>query len=871
MGPNQNANVPLSKEYELERGAFREVFHRNMAVGVGSGDLVLRKGRRRWVEIGLLNVGWMFVMLDLSELQFSELIGLGRCLHHLCDDCDSMESAAQRIVETLFQGLCDHEGKPACVLTRLFVTLPVDALDEVFRKRALARLGEVEFEKCSHVMCLTLLGSMGVEPGWTNRRGSVGHAVTPLKGPEGLIRLPMISRLLEQLNIDPKTITEPNNHHTAQAEFHVYKVFHVEQAEGSPLLPAQEEFVKRYGIASAMGLGGRLPDGSLFAILLFSRVPISAKVVELFRPMALYVKLALLPFVCGPHFVGQPQPLTVDTEIIHSHVMTLDALLECKETLAQNQTQTLETQRDDLLLHKLVSDHSSDAIVLLSHQAQILFANTRACQKLGYTRPELLGLKLPVIAVETSEDRFQALYEMVKKGLNHPIESVYCRKDGTRFPVEIEYTLLASKDGQSMLAVARDISERKSAQEARIVKERMNEALVQADLDAIIVMSIEGRIQVFNPAAQRLFGYREDEAVGQLFCNLVSQEGIVGMTQPITSSLPLQFVRNLGTTTPWTGKRKNGEHFPLEMSLTSIDLPTGQMFLASIRDVSERARLALRLAQAEKLASLGLLGAGVLQEIINPLAYVVSNLAVIENYAHGLLEMIDVIEPIQEKTKDLAPELLEPVIEVAKVIDLPYIRKNLPSILGSTRKGINRIAEIVRSLRVFAMMEQPVIESVDLTELVTTSLETIGERFITHGVLIVREDIPSPRILCVFAQVKQVILNLLTNAQQSILAANRPDGKISIRTYPEPPWGVIEISDNGVGMSPEIVSRLFEPFFTTRPKGKGTGLGLAMSQGIINEHQGRIEVKSEPGQGATFRVLLPITGRLGSLYEQSKH
>ena len=801
-------------------------------------------------------------MLNLDELQFSELIGLGRRLHHLRDDCDSMEAAAQRIAETLFHELCDEEGKPACVLTRLFVTLPVDLLEASLKKRAVARLPVKERADCSKVMCLTLLGSMGVEPAWTNRQGSSAHAVIPLMRPEDLGQLPMIAKLLEQLQIEPSLVLEPQSHPSVPIEPQLYQVFHLEPTDGAAPLPAQAEFVQRYGIDSVFGFGGLLPGGSLFAVLMFSRVRISPDQLALFRPLALYTKLAFLPFVGGPRFAGDARPLNLSPEITRSQILTLNALLEAKETLAQNQTRILENQCEDLLCYKLVSDHSSDAIVFLNRDARILFANSTACQKLGYAEPDLLSLTLPAIEPSNDLSKYQAVFEAAQTGPSSSMETEYRRKDGTAFPVEIVYTAIRFQDRPQLLSVARDISKHKTAEEARVIKERMNEALIQGDLDAIVVFSAEGEIQVFNPSAQHLFGYQEQEVLGQSFTRLIHEEGWSKDPNAVKQIIQNKLITNLGKHTEWTGRRKNGEHFPMEMALTGINLPGRQLFLASIRDVSERTKLQLRLAQAEKLASLGLLGAGMLHEINNPLAFVVSNLAVIDDYAHGLMNMVDANEPVREELKVQRPELIQPVVDVAKVIDLPYIRQNLGPILASTRKGVTQIAELVKSLRGFALMDRPVIESVGLSELVTSSLEMAREQLSSHKIVIERDDIACPRILCVFAQIHRVVFNLLVNAQQAIEEANRPEGWIRIRTYPEPPWGVIEITDNGVGISPEVMPRLFEPFFTTKPKEVGTGLGLAICLGIVQEHQGRIEVKTEFGQGTTFRVLLPIAGRM---------
>jgi signal transduction histidine kinase len=308
------------------------------------------------------------------------------------------------------------------------------------------------------------------------------------------------------------------------------------------------------------------------------------------------------------------------------------------------------------------------------------------------------------------------------------------------------------------------------------------------------------------------------------------------------------------------GRRKSGDIFPLEMALSAIDLPEGVGFLGAIRDLTDRVRLQGRIVQAEKLASLGMLAAGVAHEINNPLAFVINNLAVLERDFRGLALVLAAYEEIRPILATANPELAARIDAIAQEYDLPYIQENVGPILLRTRQGAKRVSDIVQNLREFARLDQASIDRFDLNAAIARCLELFRGRLEQHQIDVVRNLGEIPAITCAPAQINQVILNLLLNAQQAIEAAGRNGGRIEISTKANRREVILEIADDGCGIPPEIHSRIFDAFFTTKPVGVGTGLGLSMSQSIVSDHGGHIELESAPGQGARFRVVLPIEG-----------
>jgi signal transduction histidine kinase len=264
------------------------------------------------------------------------------------------------------------------------------------------------------------------------------------------------------------------------------------------------------------------------------------------------------------------------------------------------------------------------------------------------------------------------------------------------------------------------------------------------------------------------------------------------------------------------------------------------------------------LAHTDKLASIGLLSAGVAHEINNPLAYVLNNLVVLQREVKGLLDMVQLYERARGSLEPSVEQSFQRIDDFAEEIDWPYLRDNLDPMIESTRVGVKRVAGIVEKLRGLARTSPPQWESYSLADLVDNALEMMSGRLKHQRVEVSVKIHGVTRIECLPDQIGQVLLNLLINALQAIEGSGRQEGgRIEVEGRLIGPWVEISVCDNGPGIDPEHRERLFDPFFTTKPVGEGTGLGLAISHHIISGHGGRIEVESREGEGTCFRILLP--------------
>ncbi len=250
------------------------------------------------------------------------------------------------------------------------------------------------------------------------------------------------------------------------------------------------------------------------------------------------------------------------------------------------------------------------------------------------------------------------------------------------------------------------------------------------------------------------------------------------------------------------------------------------------------------LVQTEKLASLGRLAAGVAHEINNPIAYVTNNLVVIRRDMQGALAALGAYGR-GDGTEGA---------RLAEVADIGYLQENFARMCDKTLEGLQRVRDIVRNLRDFARLDEAEFKEADLNAALRSTLEIAGHQIREKGVRVETEFGAVPLVLCHPGKVNQVFLNLIVNAAQ----ACERGGSVAVLTRAELGAVVVEVRDDGCGISPEHRSRLFEPFFTTKPIGQGTGLGLSVSFGIVRDHGGAIEVDSEPGRGSTFRVRLPL-------------
>lgn len=234
-------------------------------------------------------------MYDLTDFSLHDMTQCGTELRNCTVNASTMESAARMLVRYLYENLAGGGTREkACALVRFFRTVKLGNLSPDCQDFARTLLGgRLE---APDIKCLTLLATAGILPEWNERKLSRGHQAIPLHGVEVIEQAPMISQLLGQLGVDIASIVKPNDLPMLDPARTSFNVFFVSTAQGSPWIPAQEEFVIPFKIESVLGFGGTLADGDLFVIILFSKAPISRSVADMFKTIALNAKLALLPF-----------------------------------------------------------------------------------------------------------------------------------------------------------------------------------------------------------------------------------------------------------------------------------------------------------------------------------------------------------------------------------------------------------------------------------------------------------------------------------------------------------------------------------------------------------------------------------------------
>lgn len=258
-----------------------------------------------------------------------------------------------------------------------------------------------------------------------------------------------------------------------------------------------------------------------------------------------------------------------------------------------------------------------------------------------------------------------------------------------------------------------------------------------------------------------------------------------------------------------------------------------------------------QLVQTEKMASLGQLVAGIAHEIKNPLNFIYGNTGFLADYTQKLQEIVDAFE----RLPSLSSEDRLAMAELKERNQYDFIKTDLKILIDNFTEGARRINTIVTDLRTFSRMDTDTISEVDLHASLEMSLNLLRNQY-KNRIEIHKEYGDIPKIRGYSGKLNQVFMNLLSNAFHAV----REKGDVWIRTRSNSAAVEVEIEDNGVGIPKEHMKRIFEPFFTTKPVGQGTGLGLSISYGIIEQHQGRIEVSSVPLKGSSFVVTLPITG-----------
>ncbi len=276
---------------------------------------------------------------------------------------------------------------------------------------------------------------------------------------------------------------------------------------------------------------------------------------------------------------------------------------------------------------------------------------------------------------------------------------------------------------------------------------------------------------------------------------------------------------------------------------------TNEALHATVADLKEAQE---QLVQSEKMASLGQLTAGIAHEINNPINFVTANIQPLKDDMADILKFLDSYEEIISK-KGLKNEFIE-IEKIKADADIEFTKKEIHDLLKGIEDGAMRTSEIVKGLKNFSRLDQSIFKKANINDCIESTLTLLHNSY-KNRIEVIKDLDNVPEIECFPGQINQVLMNILSNAIQAI----SEEGSISIKTRLENKKVKIFIKDSGAGMTDEIRKKIFDPFFTTKEVGKGTGLGLSISFGIIQKHNGEIEVFSKPGTGTEFIISLPIT------------
>jgi PAS domain S-box-containing protein len=357
-------------------------------------------------------------------------------------------------------------------------------------------------------------------------------------------------------------------------------------------------------------------------------------------------------------------------------------------------------------------------------------------------------------------------------------------------------------------------------------------AVLESASEGIVLIDTTGRITLVNAAAERMFGYPRSELLGlpleELLPERVRHHHVVHRADYFAEPR----VRPMGIGLDLAGRRRDGTEFPVEISLSHVVSAEGGVAIAFITDITERKRIETQLQhqrevlyQNEKLAALGTMAAGIAHEMNNPLGIITTRIEVM------LLDAEQQALPAQ-------------VLEDLQVL----------------HRASQRVARIAASLRSFARHTPADRVPLDLNTVVDESVQLVQKPLAADNVQIVAElDRTLPPILGDASAIHQVLMNLLTNAREAMPGG----GHIRLRTDKgeRPGWIRLQVADTGVGIPTDEISKIFDPFFTT--KRTGTGLGLSVSYGIVQEHGGTMDVQSRPGAGTTFVISFPTVAPAG--------
>ncbi len=472
-----------------------------------------------------------------------------------------------------------------------------------------------------------------------------------------------------------------------------------------------------------------------------------------------------------------------------------------------------------------------DAMVVVNQGGEIVLLNVQAEKQFGYRRDELLGQKVTNIipdgfAERLIADDLRSAEDAETQQIGTGIELTALRKDGSEFPIEIMLSPLESVEGILVTAAIRNISVRKNAEKHLAQMEGRYRGLLEAAPDAMLVVNQGGEIVLLNLQAEKQFGYRRNELLGQKVKNIIPEGFAERLIADELRSAEDALAQQIGTGIELIGRRKDGSEFPIELMLSPLGNADGILVTAAIRDITTRKKAAAHLMQKmEELYRSN--------EELGQFAYIASH---------------DLQEPLRM------------VASYTQLLSRRYKGKldaDADEFIAFAVDGASRMQRLIKDLLTFSRIGTKGKDLLDASseDALRQALINLRGAIEESGAVITHD--PLPMVMADEMQLVQLFQNLVGNAIKYQSGGGVPHVHISAAKEDEKKW-ILSVRDNGLGIDSQYFERIFGMFqrLHKREEFAGTGIGLAICKKIVERHGGRISVESKLGQGSIFRFAL---------------
>ncbi len=511
--------------------------------------------------------------------------------------------------------------------------------------------------------------------------------------------------------------------------------------------------------------------------------------------------------------------------------MTERTPIASKKPPLQDRLLTAEGERkESRAKYRGLLEAAPDAIVVVNQAGEIVLLNLQAEKQFGYRRDELVGQQVKNIIPEGFAERLLAddlrsAEDALAQQIGTGIELTGRRKDGSAFPIEIMLSPLESAEGILVTAAIRDISVRKAAELHLAHMEARYRGLLEAAPDAIVVVNQAGEIVLLNLQAEKQFGYRRDELVGQQVKNIIPEGFAERLLADDLRSAEDALAQQIGTGIELTGRRKDGSAFPIEIMLSPLESAEGILVTAAIRDISVRKAAELHLLQTVEELNRS-------NEELGQFAYIASH---------------DLQEPLRM------------VASYTQLLSRRYkgrLDTDADEFIAFAVDGASRMQRLIDDLLAYSRVGTKGQDLLDTSseEALKQALLNLRGAIGESGALVTHD--PLPTVLADEMQLVQLFQNLVGNAIK-YQDPGVPRVHVSATRNGAKAW-TFSVRDNGLGIDPLYFEKIFGVFqrLHGRDEFAGTGIGLAICKKIVERHGGSISVESKPGEGSTFRFAL---------------